>query len=55
MKLCDTLIVKKEFDVNVLRNDGWAILQYTARNDGYELLKYFTAIGVHIDIKTNLV
>ena len=55
MKLCDTLIVIKEFDVNVVSNDGWAILHYTARNGSYELLKYFTDIGIDINIKTNLV
>ena len=55
LKLCDTLIVIKEFDVNVVSNDGWAILHYTARNGSYELLKYFTDIGIDIDIKTNLV
>ena len=55
LKLCDTLIVIKEFDVNVVSNDGWALLHYTARNGSYELLKYFTDIGIDIDIKTNLV
>ena len=55
LKLCDTLIVIKEFDVNVVSNDAWAILHYTAINGSYELLKYFTDIGIDIDIKTNLV
>ena len=54
LNLCDALIVKKEFDVNIASNDGWTILHYTARNGSYELFKYFTDIGVDIDIKTNL-
>ena len=41
--------------MNVVSNDGWAILHYTSRNSSYELLKYFTDIGVDIDIKNNLV
>ena len=54
LNLCDALIVKKQFDVNIASNDGWTILHYTARNGSYELFKYFTDIGVDIDIKTNL-
>ena len=54
LNLCNALIVKKEFDVNIASNDGWTILHYAARNGSYELLKYFTDIGVDIDLKTNL-
>ena len=54
MNLCNALIVKKEFAVNIASNDGWTILHYAARNGSYELLKYFTDIQVDIDLKTNL-
>ena len=52
LNLCKTLINEYNVDKQVPDNDGWTALHYSAKNDSYEIVKYFTNMGIEINLKT---
>ena len=53
LNLCNSLIDKHNFDVNVADNDGLTALHQSAKYGSYELLTYFIGIGGCIDLRAN--
>ena len=54
LNLCDTLVQKHKFDVDMTDNDGWTALHYSSRSGSYELVTFFTDLGTDVFVKTNL-
>ena len=51
LNLCKTLINKYNVDVELPDNDGWTALHFSARSGRYEIVKYFTNMGIEINLK----
>ena len=51
LNLCKTLINKYNVDVELPDNDGWTALHFSARSGRYEIVKYFTNMGIKINLK----
>ena len=54
LNLCKKLINKHNFDAQIVNNDGWTGLHFSARSGSYELVKFFAVLGTDINLKTNL-
>ena len=54
LNLCNTLILKYNFDVGIASNSRGTALHYSARYGTYELVKLFADIGTDIHLKNNL-
>ena len=53
LKLCQLLVKKHKFDVNMADYDGWTALHCSVHNGSYELFAYFSDIGTDINLETN--
>ena len=53
LNLCNVLIDKHNFDVNLANKRGWAALHFAAKVGNYELVSYFADMGTDIHLKTN--
>ena len=53
LNLCNLLINKYRFDVNVAQKLGWTALYCSAQSGNYELVTYFADIRADIQLKTN--
>ena len=53
LNLCNVLIDKHNFDVNLANKRGWAALHFAAKGGNYELVSYFADMGTDIHLKTN--
>ena len=53
LSLCKTLIFKHGFDVDVVNNEGWAALHFSARSGSYNLFTYLVNIVRDIRRKTS--
>ena len=53
LSLCKTLISKHGFDVDVVNNEGWAALHFSARSGSYNLFTYLVNIVRDIRRKTS--
>ena len=53
LNLCQTLIDKHDFYVDMTDDEGWTGLHFSTRNGSYELVKYFVEMGSDIYCKTN--
>ena len=53
LNLCKTLINKYNLDVELPENDGWTALHFSARSGRYEIVKYFTNMGIEINLTAN--
>ena len=54
LTLCETLINKHNFDVQIADNAGWTALHYSARNGSCKLVKFFANMGNDINLKSTL-
>ena len=52
LNFCKTLINKYNVDVQLPANHGWTALHFSARSGSYEIVKYFTNMGIEINLKT---
>ena len=50
LHLCEKLIDKHNFDVDMPDFNGWAALHHSARNGSYDLVKYFGNRGADINL-----
>ena len=53
LNLCNLLINKYRFDVNVADKHGWTALHFSAKSGNYELVTYFADMGTDIHLETN--
>ena len=52
LNLCNTLVDKYKFDLDIANNDGYAPLHCCALTGNYELIKFFIDKGTDISLKT---
>ena len=52
MNLCQKLLEKYNFDINLTDNDGWTPLHFSIKNGSHELFQYFLVHGSNIYLKT---
>ena len=49
--LCKTLMKKHNLDLEEPNDNGWTALRYSSKNDSSKLVKFFTDMGIDINLK----
>ena len=52
--LCKNLIRKRNSDLEIPDHDGWTSLHYFVKRNSYELVKTIAAMGIDINLETNV-